>query len=75
MARASKPEAVAVVDVGRVSVRLFAVVPAGGILTIRSAPNPVGEGEPYPHCDTEHIWRWLMAALGDLGIFSQSSQI
>ncbi len=24
-------------------------------------------GEPYPHCDTDHLWRWMMAALADLG--------
>jgi sugar (pentulose or hexulose) kinase len=27
----------------------------------------VRAGEPYPHCGTDDIWRWLMAALGDLG--------
>jgi sugar (pentulose or hexulose) kinase len=34
---------------------------------VRSAPNEVRTGEPYPSCDTEHIWRWMMAALADLG--------
>src|SRR5919109_3382707 len=68
MARGSlKPQAVAVLDVGKTNVKLLAVASAGKILSSRSAPNAVRRGEPYPHCDTEHIWRWLMAALADFG--------
>jgi L-fuculokinase len=68
MARgSSKPEAVAVLDVGKTNVKWLAIAPDGAILSSRSAPNLVHRGEPYPHCDTEHIWRWMMAALADLG--------
>src|ERR687891_2275237 len=68
MARgSSRPEAVAVLDVGKTNVKLLAIAPDGKILSSRSAPNAVRRGEPYPHCDTEHIWRWMMAALADLG--------
>jgi L-fuculokinase len=68
MARgSSKPEAVAVLDVGKTNVKLLAIGPDGAILSSRSAPNTVHRGEPYPHCDTDHIWRWMMAALADLG--------
>ncbi|MGH6944765.1 MAG: FGGY-family carbohydrate kinase, partial [Geminicoccaceae bacterium] len=68
MARgSSKPEAVAVLDVGKTNVKLLAIAPEGKVLSSRSAPNAVRGGEPYPHCDTEHIWRWMMAALADLG--------
>jgi sugar (pentulose or hexulose) kinase len=67
MARGSLPEAVAVLDVGKTNVKLLAVASDGKILSSRSAPNAVRRGEPYPHCDTEHIWRWMMAALADLG--------
>ncbi|HEX5079819.1 MAG TPA: hypothetical protein VFV80_11770, partial [Geminicoccaceae bacterium] len=63
----SKPEAVAVLDVGKTNVKLLAIAPDGKILSSRSAPNAVRRGEPYPHCDTEHLWRWMMAALADLG--------
>ena len=62
-----RSEAVAVLDVGRTQVRLVAVAPGGRLLSARSAPNEVRSGEPYPSCDSEHIWRWLMAALADLG--------
>jgi sugar (pentulose or hexulose) kinase len=63
----SRPEAVAVLDVGRTDVKLLAITPHGQLLSLRSAPNEVRTGEPYPSCDTEHIWRWMMAALADLG--------
>ena len=63
----SRPEVVAVLDVGKTNVKLVAVAPDGRLLSSRSAPNEVRTGEPYPSCDTEHIWRWMMAALADLG--------
>jgi len=63
----SRPEAVAVLDVGKTNVKLLAVAPGGRLLSSRSAPNEVRTGEPYPSCDTEHVWRWMMAALADLG--------
>jgi sugar (pentulose or hexulose) kinase len=58
---------VAVLEVGRVEVKLLAITPDGRLLSLRSAPNEVRTGDPYPSCDTEHIWRWMMAALADLG--------
>jgi L-fuculokinase len=58
---------VAVLEVGRREVKLLAIEPEGRLLSLRSAPNEVRTGKPYPSCDTEHIWRWLMAALADLG--------
>src|ERR671919_149761 len=68
MARGSfRPEATAVLDVGKTNVKLLAVAADGKILSSRSAPNAVRRGEPYSHCDTGHIWRWMMAALADLG--------
>ncbi len=63
----SRPAAVAVLDVGRTNVKLLAIGPDGAIRSSRQAPNALRTGEPYPHCDTEHLWRWLMAALADLG--------
>jgi sugar (pentulose or hexulose) kinase len=68
MARTSpRPQAVAVLDVGKTNVKLAAIAPDGRLLSSRSAPNEVRRGEPYLSCDTEHIWRWMMAALADLG--------
>jgi sugar (pentulose or hexulose) kinase len=58
---------VAVLEVGRREVKLLAITPRGRLLSLRSAPNEVRTGDPYPSCDTEHIWRWMMAALADFG--------
>lgn len=63
----SRLAAVAVLEVGRTDVKLFAIGPDGTIRSSRQAPNALRTGEPYPHCDIEHLWRWLMAALADLG--------
>jgi sugar (pentulose or hexulose) kinase len=62
----AKPEVVAVLDVGKTNVKLLAIAPGGDILSFRSAPNEVRSGEPYPSCDVEHVWRWLLVALADL---------
>ena len=62
----SRAEAVAVLDVGKSDVRLLAIS-QGRVLSVRSAPNAVRRGQPYPSCDTDHLWRWMMAALADLG--------
>ena len=62
-----RPAAIAVLDVGRTDAQLLAITPGGEILSTRQAPNTARSGEPYPHCDTEHLWRWMMAALADLG--------
>jgi L-fuculokinase len=63
----SRPEAVVVLDVGRKEVKLLAIAPDGRLLSVRTAPNETRRGDPYPSCDTEHIWRWMVAALADLG--------
>ena len=68
MASASfRPAAIAVLDVGKTNVKMLAITPGGAILASRQAPNAVHSGAPYPHCDTEHLRRWLTAALADLG--------
>ncbi|MGH6944114.1 MAG: FGGY-family carbohydrate kinase, partial [Geminicoccaceae bacterium] len=54
------PPATAVLDVGKSNVKLVAVGRSGRVLSSRSAPNQGRSGEPYPHCDVLHIWRWLM---------------
>ncbi|MBN9011415.1 MAG: hypothetical protein J0H63_15350, partial [Rhizobiales bacterium] len=61
-------EAVAVFDVGKSSAKLALVDRASGAVTaIRTTPNrTVGHG-PYPHFDTEALWRWLIANLAEFG--------
>ncbi len=59
-------EAIAVLDVGKTNVKLLAIAADGRISSSRVAPNAVKRGKPYPHCDSDHIWRWLLAALSDI---------
>jgi sugar (pentulose or hexulose) kinase len=66
MTRRSNPNAVAVLEIGRRKVKLLAIASGGQLRSVRSAPNEVRTGDPYPSCDTGHLWRWLMAALADL---------
>jgi L-fuculokinase len=63
----SRAEAVAVLDVGKTDVKLLSVSPQGRALSVRSAPNEMRRGDPYPSFNAEHIWRWMIAALADLG--------
>jgi L-fuculokinase len=67
MRTSSRPQVIAVLKVGRIDVKLLAITPHGRLLSLRSAPNEVRTGDLYPSCDAEHIWRWMMAALADLG--------
>lgn len=59
--------AVAVFDVGKTNVKLFAVAPDGGLLEHISAPNGIVEGPPYRHHDLAALEHWLMDGLAELG--------
>lgn len=58
---------VAVFDVGKTNVKLFAVTPDGEILESISAQNTVHDGPPYRHHDLAALEAWLLAGLKDLG--------
>ncbi|MGF1474250.1 MAG: FGGY-family carbohydrate kinase [Geminicoccaceae bacterium] len=63
----TRPHARIVLDVGKTTLKLVAVAPDGRFLTSRTAPNEPSVRGLYPSLDVEHVWRWLMAALADLG--------
>ena len=54
----------AVLDVGKTNIKLL-VFRAGTIVFRRSAPNVGRPAPPYPHVDTEAIWQFCLAALGE----------
>jgi sugar (pentulose or hexulose) kinase len=57
--------AIAVVDIGKTTAKLLLVDRASGeTRTLASAPNAVRPGRPYPHADTEALWRFIVAGLG-----------
>jgi sugar (pentulose or hexulose) kinase len=59
--------AIAVLDVGKTSVKLAVTDREGRVHESRSCPNRVLESEPYPHADTEGTWEWILATLRELG--------
>ena len=62
-----KTPVTAVLKVGEADLALAAVDRELTVLAKRTAPNPPLAGAPYPALDAAHVWRWLVAALGDLG--------
>ncbi len=58
-----RPAALAVFDAGKTNVKLLAIAPDGAVLAARAAPNHVAQDGPYPHCDADTLWRWLLGAL------------
>lgn len=64
---AGKARAVAVLDLGKTNLKLYAIDEGGGVLEALSAPTPARPGPPYPHLDTAAAWSWMIDALGRLG--------
>ena len=59
--------AVAVLDIGKTNVKLFAAAPDGAIREYLSTPNAVREGPPYRHHDLAALEEWLLNGLAELG--------
>ncbi len=58
---------VGVIDIGKTNVK-FAVVDRAKLseVAVRTLPNRVIEGPPYPHFDIAAIWRFLATAISEL---------
>lgn len=58
---------IGVVDIGKTNAK-FAVVDAGTMaeLAVRTRPNRVAAGPPYPHFDIAGIWDFLLGAIAEL---------
>jgi L-fuculokinase len=63
---ASRPEAVAVFDVGKSNVRLSAVNDNGAAMVTLDRPNSVDLSPPYPHFDCDGLYAWLIDGLAAL---------
>lgn len=59
-------EAVAVLDLGKTNLKLLAIDSDGRILQSETAENRPVDRPPYLHVDADHVWRWLLGALGTL---------
>jgi len=62
----SRPEAVAVFDVGKSNVRLSAINDSGVAMTTLERQNTVNSGQPYPHFDADELYAWLLNGLATL---------
>ena len=58
---------IGVVDIGKTNAK-YAVVEAGSWqeVAIRTMPNVVLDGPPYPHFDVERIWNFICTAIEDV---------
>lgn len=58
---------VAVLDIGKTNVKLVLVdVARGTEVAVRTLPNRVRPGPPYPHYDVEGIWDFFLGGLREL---------
>ncbi|KAB0678847.1 FGGY-family carbohydrate kinase [Aureimonas leprariae] len=58
---------IAVFDVGKTNVKLFAATADGALLEHVAAPNRSLDGPPYRHHDVAALEDWLLDGLADLG--------
>lgn len=59
---------IAVIDIGKTNAKLLVVDPSKGIEEIVArVPNRVLSAVPYPHFDTEGLWRFILEGLGRVG--------
>ena len=49
-----------VLDVGKTNVKLLVMSKTGHVIDVVRLENQSLDGPPYPHLDTEGIWRWLL---------------
>lgn len=58
---------IGVIDIGKTNAK-YAVVDSRGWteIAVRTLPNHVLAGPPYPHFDIERIWQFLLAAMAEL---------
>ncbi|MAM84423.1 MAG: carbohydrate kinase [Acidobacteria bacterium] len=63
----SAPKHIAVIDIGKTNAKVALVdVHTLSEVAVCKWPNTVVAGPPYPHYDTEGLWQFIMASLGEL---------
>lgn len=55
-----------VLDIGKTNAKLTLIDAAGKTLAEVRTPNTVRRVGPYPHCDTERLWSWMLGQLTEL---------
>ncbi|MGO4854527.1 FGGY-family carbohydrate kinase [Phaeovulum sp. W22_SRMD_FR3] len=65
--RAVPPRQIAVIDIGKTNIKVALVdLQNRAELAVKTMPNGVRPGPPYPHFDTESQWEFILAALADI---------
>ena len=60
------PRRIAVIDIGKTNAKLALVdLEAAAEVEVRTRPNPVRSGPPWPHFDVDGIWGFLIEALAE----------
>ena len=54
-----------VLDIGKTNVKLVLLDDAGAVLAEQRSPNTIVREGPYPHHDTERIWKWMLDGMRD----------
>jgi len=62
----SKQSGTVVLDIGKTNAKLTLIDRAGQTLAEVRTPNSVRRVEPYPHCDTDRLWAWMLEQLAVL---------
>ena len=63
------PARIAVIDIGKTNAKVVVVDAASAReLGLRKTPNTVRRTAPYPHFDTEALWKFILSALRDLAV-------
>jgi len=62
----ARPEAAAVLDIGKSNVRLSAVSDSGVAMATLERRNSVDSSPPYPHFDSDALYAWLIDGLATL---------
>jgi sugar (pentulose or hexulose) kinase len=60
------PKAIAVLDVGKSNVRLYAIDEDAWVMCAFERPNRVVAGAPYPHFAVDELFEWLLEGLKKL---------
>jgi sugar (pentulose or hexulose) kinase len=72
----ARPEAVAVLDIGKSNAKLALVdLPGFDVLAMRTMANVVLRDEPYARFDVERLWRWLIEGLREFAAKAEISVI
>jgi sugar (pentulose or hexulose) kinase len=60
----ARDPAIAVIDIGKSNAKLALVDSASrSVIGVRTTPNTVIDGPPYPHYDVERLWAWIVNGL------------